>query len=648
MKQVVFFILLFISFCFASELPLTKTEVDNFHKILQNKKETKQDVHYSVASLLKLGEKIGKYGISKEELCPLIKTKVFDPKTLYHMSASIAGLGCDKTNLKALEGKILNNLSKTSSKDLFFTARSIFLLRKKFSSLPKDKQILNQMFNILMKKYNSDTGLFCQKSESCLEETGFAYNALTTLHSLLLFQNSVDSNIISNMAKVASKVNMVLVSLFEKKTSLATKASVLSGINRIASIIPLKSKITKKDINLMKDKVLSHRSEVKSIEDLYNFFEAFSSIVTNNIKVPVYFSALNVDKTNHKVSIDISDYFGKQLNGKILLQRVSNSADEDENIVEDVELQSTGTNYEWSYEKHKKSFESGVINLEFTFNPTKKTESLQSVTVIRKIKFDTEIEIEDFRFFITQLNQRTRSIVDTSNYRVKYPGKLEQKIKVGIYNSLGVAFHVVGPNSKEFQPHQVFLRLIHLKTQRERSFVIRRVNHEYRIEIEILKAVEKVFGNRRGDYDVEIVVADEVVKNPLLWKVGTVTLDITHKQSKKDYNYSPKPEITHIFRPAAKRPNVLVSRVVTIAVFVPLLFFVFSLLFAGPNLTGCPSGFGFIQNFILQVCILLMLLVIVAYWVQLSIFQAFGALATLGSIAVLIGTFGLRAVNKKK
>jgi hypothetical protein len=53
-------------------------------------------------------------------------------------------------------------------------------------------------------------------------------------------------------------------------------------------------------------------------------------------------------------------------------------------------------------------------------------------------------------------------------------------------------------------------------------------------------------------------------------------LEITQKQSKKDYNYSPKPEITHVFRPAASRPNILVSRAVTVAVFLPLLFFIIS------------------------------------------------------------------------
>jgi hypothetical protein len=214
MKQVAFFILLFVTLCVSQELPLTKSEVDNFHKILQNPKTTKQDVHYSVASLLKLGEKIGKYEITAEKLCPLLKSKVFDPKTLYHISASVVGLGCDKTNLKILESKVLDNLSKSTPKDSFFTTRSIFLLRKKFTTLPKDKPILTQLFNILMKKFDSETGLFCASSDAnCLEETGYAYNALSTLHSLLLAINA-DSDAISNLAKVASKINLVILFIF--------------------------------------------------------------------------------------------------------------------------------------------------------------------------------------------------------------------------------------------------------------------------------------------------------------------------------------------------------------------------------------------------------------------------------------------------
>jgi hypothetical protein len=274
-----------------------------------------------------------------------------------------------------------------------------------------------------------------------------------------------------------------LVALHGTNSNLATKAAVYSGINRIASIIPLKSKISKRDVHSMKDKVLSHRSEIKSIEDLYNFFEAFGSITASNIYVPIYFSALRVDKVKSSVDVDISDYFGKKVAGKVLISRAYNTADEDENFVEDVEIQSQGTTYSWSFEKFKKSFESGIVNIQFTFNPTKKTDGLQSLTVTRKLKFDTEVEIKDFKLFITQLHERTRTVVDTSNYRVKYPGKLEQKLKLGIYNSFGVSFDCVGPNDKSFQPHQVFLRLVHVKTQRESSFVIRRVNQEYRIEI---------------------------------------------------------------------------------------------------------------------------------------------------------------------
>jgi hypothetical protein len=43
-----------------------------------------------------------------------------------------------------------------------------------------------------------------------------------------------------------------------------------------------------------------------------------------------------------------------------------------------------------------------------------------------------------------------------------------------------------------------------------------------------------------------------------------------------------------------------------------------------------------------------MLAVIGLYWVQLTIFQAFAALASLGLISILVGTFGLRGVHDKK
>lgn len=199
------FLLVFIVLVFAQE-PISSSDIQKYIKPLKEG-ATPKDIHATVLSLTSFDKNLKDFGVDSTKLCPeLSKIQEKDPKSIYHLAASLNALSCDNFNVDDIEARLTENLGKTSTSDMFYTIRSIYLLRKKLKSLPNDQVMLKKMFEVLFKRFDQNTGLFCSdKSEKCLEETGFALKSMTT------FSNLLTEDLISNFAKVASKTNLVRV-----------------------------------------------------------------------------------------------------------------------------------------------------------------------------------------------------------------------------------------------------------------------------------------------------------------------------------------------------------------------------------------------------------------------------------------------------
>jgi len=242
--------------------------------------------------------------------------------------------------------------------------------------------------------------------------------------------------------------------------------------------------------------------------------------------------------------------------------------------------------------------------------------------------FDTSIQIKVFRFEVKQ--KRTGDLL---KLKINHPDTIKQSTKINTDNVLGVVFSVHDAKGKDFTPRQVFLRFVHVDSQKEHSFLVRKVQDEYRLEIDIEKAEKELFKSLEGDYDVELIVADEIIKNPIFWHVSTF-----HFQLSKAW-VPILPEISHIFRPTRIPPSGVISSSFTLAVVAVLVIFVISLLTLGPNLSGCGNMFF---NLIFQILILALLGIIGLYWTALTIFEAFGGLFVVGCATVIVGHFALR------
>lgn len=274
----------------------------------------------------------------------------------------------------------------------------------------------------------------------------------------------------------------------------------------------------------------------------------------------------------------------------------------------------------WNYEKI--DLGTGLIQLEFTII-SKVTEQ----KVLKSLKFETDIVIKDFKVSIHQ-----KQLNDLLVLRLNYPDQLQQKVNLNTNYTFAVSFSIFDSNKKDIVPHQLFFRMVHVQTQNENTFLIRKLNSEFKIEIDIARAYKEIFKNLKGEYELELVVADEVIKNPVFWSFGKVFIDLENSFSHI------KPEISHLFKQPVKRPSVTVSSSFTLLTLVPLFLF-FILIMKLANLSGC---YNYSFNLLFQSSVLLMLMVIYLYWTSISIFETFGLLFLLGTFNIFIGSWALR------
>jgi hypothetical protein len=200
MKNFLFLTTIFIILFFSINGQISNKDLDSFNQILKGDKKTLEDVHYSLAISLKLNEKLEKFGLT-DKLCSLIKN-VQDPKSIYHIAAINSGLKCTNVDFSFFEKTIKSNIAKSMTiRDLFYSLKSIFWFRRQFKSLFQDKETLTLAYTIIKDRFQN--GLFCsQSTESCVQETGYGFSALTILETLATRTNLL-TNEIQNLLKTS-------------------------------------------------------------------------------------------------------------------------------------------------------------------------------------------------------------------------------------------------------------------------------------------------------------------------------------------------------------------------------------------------------------------------------------------------------------
>ncbi|MCO5551030.1 hypothetical protein L7F22_004526 [Adiantum nelumboides] len=211
---------------------------------------------------------------------------------------------------------------------------------------------------------------------------------------------------------------------------------------------------------------------------------------------------------------------------------------------------------------------------------------------------------------------------------------------------LQFSLDLVSPNKEPFKPHQAFVKLKH--EAMEHLFLLKSSENKLELSLDLLGLVEK-FNYLSGIYTLEILIGDAAMDNPVMWNLGTVELDLPEPPegavkpstlAQAPSKYGPKPEITHIFRPADKRAPPTLSNTFLILSLVPLLGYLVGLKLLNTNLKNLPSsGLPALAALFFHLGIASILGLYVLFWLKFNLFQTLKVLAVLATLLTMPGYY---------
>jgi len=214
---------------------------------------------------------------------------------------------------------------------------------------------------------------------------------------------------------------------------------------------------------------------------------------------------------------------------------------------------------------------------------------------------------------------------------------------------IAVSFRVKNQVSgKPVRVHQAFVRFTHVESQSEVVFITKPTDkNRYGLNLP-LSAHLADFKGKSGKYQMQLIVGDPFVANPISWDLATININFGRGDnfvSSKSFDKGPLPEIHHQFRAPEKRPQSVISLVFAGLALAPILVLLVVSFSVGGNFSNLPGGAGLLFSFGFQLCLAAILGLFVVYWFVLNVVQTLGYLALLSIPTVFLGLKTLQAVH---
>jgi hypothetical protein len=618
---------------------------------------TPQQIHYIVASLLKLGNSDAAQA-QVQQLCEKVvknaDVKSMNADQLYHLAAAQLGLKCDIPNdqtfyddyEKRLE-TILTDQSKsvTDMEQAYNAARSLLLYRKKMKTLPNNNSLLGKIFNNIINKFSEANGAFCDSTtdgNKCLRDTGLAYETLSILHSIVSNKNEL----LKSLVKVSKQAPHWLKKVASSATTKATSAFV-RGLNRLASILPLSTRITRQEIEDSANAFIRDTGSNLTLDSAYDIIEGISSVSGSNVHVPIIVS--NVEGEDNKYRFRITNVLGQPFkNANVKLKAVYPGNNVDDSLFgRAIELKGDKGVYSWEDTSKQIGHSAGAYKFDIDVQLDKDTTSF---TRIFKT-FASKLDISDVSVLVGRVGDR-RNFVEEVSYSVAPETTLENAIPITVSNDQQRL--VVALTLRGIEPQQLFARIG--DNERESIAVLRKsTSSHYRVEIPLEKigrdhlSAPLHLRNSTGVYDLQLIIGDASLQKPLLWTLAKLDLVYTVplKPDEEGRHYAPQPEIKHKFQEPANRASASIASTYSLVVAAPAVLFIIGMLAIGFNFNNCPSGIDALLALVFTAIIGAMLAVIGLYFIEINIFTALNYLGVLGVASVLVGSRVLGAVAQK-
>ena len=176
-------------------------------------------------------------------------------------------------------------------------------------------------------------------------------------------------------------------------------------------------------------------------------------------------------------------------------------------------------------------------------------------------------------------------------------------------------------------------------------------NLQYRLDLPVATSAPN-FGHSSGTYDINLIVGDATITNPLIWKVASIKLtfpkvdeSIKSIPSWMKLTYEPLPVINHLFKQPEKRPPAIVSDAFTILAVVPLFLLLGLWIKLGVNLSNFSLSLASIG---FHTGLTLIFAIFVFFWTSMNMFTTIKCLSGVVLLTFLSGHSLLKSLSAKR
>ncbi|XP_060564168.1 dolichyl-diphosphooligosaccharide--protein glycosyltransferase subunit 2-like [Ruditapes philippinarum] len=580
------------------------------------------NAHYSILGLKLLGATIPK----EQEVCRSVTSSVEanSVASWFHASSAAKALSGCKLSPGNAEKLLTAAVAEDSSvADIYYA----YFALKNLGLAVDGKKVLAALTEAL------------KKDDSPLSHS-YAFRVATELNTDLNKYFDLIEDVVAQADEVDDKY-------LQFEGGLFVSASVVDSSYKLAGKVGKAPTISQDKVLKFANYFMS-RKHVHQLKSAYALLSAVNTLTDNKFHVPVAVtldSQVSVTSTKPSVQVRVTNLMGGSL-GKLTVTADSAKNMGDQSVVvnkKQFKATKEESLYEMDFMANKPS--SGFYKVTISVEAQKADSRLigtsgASVTV----KVTTQIAVESVEIGVADKDQGSAP----KPSRIQYPEKVKTTLEADFHQKLIMKFTLKDKSSgKAFAAHQTFVKLTNLESKQEIIFVAEADSSNVNKFDLNVGGSAKDFGYKSGKYNVELIVGDAVIENPISWKLADVALTFQEMPAtgKKVDQYAKKPEIKHMFREPEKRPSKTVSLAFTGLVLVPFAILFICWMKIGVNISNFPfsvSAIGF------HVCLGALFGLYYMYWTTFNMFDTLRYLGLLGIPTFIFGNRLLSSIAARR
>ncbi|CAI7739575.1 unnamed protein product [Closterium sp. NIES-54] len=608
---------------------------------------------------VKLLSVVSKSSLDSAKLCAWLKKlpAATSAEEAFQKVSIAAALGCKGVSAVVKEAEPLFSASASSSSldQLFYAAAGTQILKaNKWSTGSVPSGLKKAAAAILALKQADGTWATAKDSQgaSSVAATGVALEALAALKELELVDEKQVSAVTDAVGSLFSlltadsdpsgnAVSFFSASPAEDGTLVAT-ASAITGYLALAST--LASPLAVRPPKVAEAGRYLVAALPLSLAEAAAWAEALAVLDNNPIFVPIFLSSpghisISADPT---LTVSVTTALGGKVPGvAVKLQSATIGGG---SAASGKELTAGKDGVSFSAKPFSKASTLGVYTLKFKITPPADSAFIAgSASVERPLLLSASMAVTGVSV----------AVLDSDGATPESEKKLDFEKRTNFTDlsathlqKLRVSLSLVTPSGKAFVPHQAVLQLVN-GIGMAYSFLLKPSGSTLSVQLELLEMMDRLFYHS-GEYTLKLIVGDQVMDNAFDWQLGSVDLDLPAapetapklpaRPESLAERFSAKPEITHIFRKPDSRPAFVVSYSFVALVLLPLVVLLVGLAVLGVNLKAFPSGgVPLLSALAFHGGIAALLLLYVAFWVQVNLFTTLKLILLLAVLTAIPG-----------